>query len=93
MTEKLEQINFLIEKLKDLHNKFDNIEIRYEYREKTKSHIIEIKPFELYNDIEYIDSEIIIENEFEKLFPEENIIFISDKSLTCIEEDKIIFKK
>jgi hypothetical protein len=48
---------------------------------------------ELYNDIEYIDSEIIIENEFEKLFPEENIIFISDKSLTCIEEDKIIFKK
>ena len=77
---------FIQKELKLLASWFSEAKIRYEYRENTHSHIIEITPLNFYeNDESYRQEEAGIENEFEKLFPAENIVFISENSLTEIK--------
>jgi len=74
-------------KLRLLASKYCEVQIRYEYRANTGSHIIEIIPlsfFEENND--YLIEEAQIEDEFERLFPKENIVFISEGSLTSIKD-------
>lgn len=78
---------FIQNELKLLASRFSEAKIRYEYRENTHSHIIEITPLNFYeNDESYRQEEARIENEFEKLFPAENIVFISEGSLTEIQK-------
>ncbi|SFD92400.1 hypothetical protein [Thermophagus xiamenensis] len=77
---------FIKKRLQFLASKFSEAKIRYEYRENTHSHIIEIIPLNLYeNNEDYLLEETRIEDEFEELFPTENIIFISENSLTEIK--------
>ncbi len=78
--------DFIEEKLRLLASKFKEIHIRYEHRVITRSHLIEIIPLSFYEENEsYFEEEANIEDEFEKLFPEENIVFISEGSLTEIK--------
>ena len=78
---------FITEKLKELFELFENIQIRYEYRNSTNSHIIEIKPKSLFEEDEaYMEMEADLEKEFEQLFPSENIVFISEGSITEIKD-------
>lgn len=77
-----EFINIKIEYLK---SKFKDITIKYQYKLTTNTHIIHISPLSLYeNNIEYLFEEEDIENEFMKLFPTEELLFISEDSLTEI---------
>ncbi len=77
---------FLKDKLKKLYDTFSNIKIRYEYKLNTCSHLIEILPLSFFeNNEEYVILEAEIEAEFETIFPDENIIFISEDSLSEIE--------
>jgi len=77
---------FIKDKLDCLYAKFNNIKIRYEYRANTYSHLIEILPFSFYEqDEEYMVIESKIEEEFESKFPDENILFISEGSLSEIK--------
>jgi len=72
-------------KLRSLASKYCEVQIRYEYRVITKSHLIEIIPLSFFEkNKDYIADEAEIEDEFEKLFPNENIVFISEDSLTEI---------
>lgn len=65
--------------------KFKDIEIKYQYKITTNTHIIKILPLSLYeNNIEYIMEEEDIENEFTELYPFEELLFISDDSLIQI---------
>lgn len=90
---------FLEKKLEELFSKFEEIKIRYEYMANTRSHIVEIMPFSLFEENkDYLVEETNIEDEFELLFPTENIVFISEGSLTEIKNadielgyDKILF--
>ena len=75
---------FLRKKLTELSFKFDDIKIRYEYRQNTKSHIVEIIPLSVYNNSEYMMVENELEDEFEQLFFNEEIVFVSENSLTEI---------
>ncbi len=76
---------FIKTKLNELYTKFSDIRIRYEYRANTYSHLIEIIPFNFFEENEeYITIESKIEEDFENMFPNENILFISDGSLTEI---------
>jgi hypothetical protein len=78
---------FIEKNLRSLALKFDEAKIRYEYRESTQSHIIEVVPLNFYEKNEsYMEEEDRIEDEFEELFPTENIIFISEESLTEINK-------
>ncbi|OIP05777.1 MAG: hypothetical protein AUJ97_00150 [Bacteroidetes bacterium CG2_30_32_10] len=76
---------FIEAKLNELYNKFSDIKIRYEYRANTFSHLIEIIPIGFFEGNEdYIILEAEIEDEFEASFPDENIVFISEGSLSEI---------
>ena len=81
---------FLEKKLKELASKFEEVKIRYEYRANTQSHIIEIIPLVFFQENEiYLIEEANIESEFEARYPMENIIFISEGSLTEINNADI----
>ncbi|NQU85751.1 MAG: hypothetical protein HQ541_08325 [Mariniphaga sp.] len=92
--------DFLIEKLKQLAEKIEEIQIRYEFRNSTQSHLVEIIPLRIFEENEaYMQEEAKLEAEFEQLYPTEEIIFISEGSLTEIITaelelgyDKIRFK-
>lgn len=79
--------DYIEEKLTLLAKKFIDIQIRYEYRANTRSHLIEIIPLSFFEEDEaYFKEESAIEDEFEQLFPSENIVFISEGSLTVIKK-------
>ena len=84
---------FLRNNLNKIFLKLDNVEISYEFRGLSNTHIIEVKPNSIYsNCIEYIDMEIELEEEFMMKFPEEEILFISEESLTSIEMPLFVLK-
>lgn len=81
----MKSIEFLESKLNDLYKKFSDIKIRYEYRANTVSHLIEVIPLSFFEgNEEYMACEFSIEEEFENRFPNENIVFISEDSLSEI---------
>lgn len=82
---------FLIEKLTEISSKFEDVKIRYEYRKNTYSHIVEVIPLAIFDsDEEYMMAEASLEDEFEALFPKEDIVFISEGSLTEIESPDLL---
>ena len=84
--------DFIEEKLRILASKFIDIQIRYEYRVNTNSHLIEIIPLSFFEGNEsYFEEETKLEDEFEQLFPSENIVFISEGSLTVIKKADLEF--
>lgn len=83
---------FLINRLNTLGLIFSNVKIRYEYREYNKSHIIEVIPINFYETSkEYMKAEIELEKSFERLFPNEEIVFVSEGSLTEIRNPEFEF--
>jgi len=79
--------DFLIEKLRELSSKYEEVKIRYEYRANTQSHIIEIIPLSFFDkNAEYLLDEANIERQFEELYPFDNIVFISEGSLIEIRK-------
>ena len=83
---------FLIDNLNRLSELFSEIHIRYEIR--NNKHIIEIVPvFVFENDENYLKAEVVLEKQFEQLFPDEEIVFISEDSLTQIKNAEYEFGK
>lgn len=84
--------DFLIEQLNSLSVMFPDVCIKYEHRKNTNSHIIEVKPVSVFeNNEDYIRAEINLEESFEKKFPNEDLIFISENSLTKINDPEYTF--
>lgn len=78
---------FLIEKLRELSSKYEEVKIRYEYRANTQSHLVEIIPLSFFEkNAAYLIDESSIEEQFEALYPMESIVFISEGSLTEIKK-------
>jgi hypothetical protein len=85
----MKSTEFIKKKLYELHKKFNNIKFRYEYRKNTYSHLIEVTPFDFFKENkEYINEEILFQEEFEELFPNEIILFISEGFLTEIKKSE-----
>jgi len=74
---------FIKEKLKEIKKQFPNITFKYEQTIDVNK--IKVTPVELFDSDDYIEVEEKLSNEFEELFPNEEILFISDNSLTEIE--------
>lgn len=84
---------FLKSSLKRIFLELDNIEIAYEFRLSSNTHIVEVKPNSVYTDChKYIDKEIELEDAFSKKFPEEELLFITENSLTQIKSPEFVFK-
>ncbi len=83
---------FLINSLNSLSVFFPEIHIRYEIR--NNKNIVEVIPISVFeNDEIYLKTEQLLEKEFERLFPNEDIIFISEDSLTKIKNAEYEFGK
>lgn len=82
---------FLFERLTQMSLRFEDVKIRYEFRRNTNSHIVEVIPLAIFksND-EYLVAETDLEDEFESLFPMEDIVFISEDSLTEINNPDLL---
>ena len=79
--------DFIIGKLRELSSKYAEVKIRYEYRTNTLSHIVEIIPLSFFEgNLEYLADEAELEDQFEQAFPLENIVFVSEDSLTEIRK-------
>ena len=80
-----ESQKYLKEKLTELADKFEEISIRYQFDEKDKTHIVEITPVDIFaSDEAYQKDEGKISYKFDKKFYPENVLFISENSLTQI---------
>ena len=77
-------IDFIINELKSLHNKFTSSNIRYEFSNSSNTHLIEVTPLEFYNSDSYMECELDLEDNFFRNYPSEDLIFISDQSLSKI---------
>jgi len=77
--------DFLKDKLKSIAQKYEDIKIRCEFRLNTNTYLIKIIPTGLFEtNEEYIQDEINLEIEFEELFPQDEILFITEGSLNEI---------
>ncbi|ENA1802815.1 hypothetical protein ABF179_002227 [Flavobacterium psychrophilum] len=82
----LTSIDFIIKELKSLHNKFTNSNIRYEFCKSSNTHLVEVTPFEFYNSETYMEAELDFEDLFSDNFPNEDLVFISEQSLSKISD-------
>jgi hypothetical protein len=81
----MESIKFLTERLKELHTSLPYLQIKYEFRHNINTHIIEVKPAQFYEeDNKYIERQIELEDTFESLFPEDEILFMTENVLVQI---------
>ncbi len=77
--------DFLYSRLSDISLNFPDLCIRYEYQSDRRRHLIEVLPsLVFHNDLDYMKAESELESDFERLFPEEEVIFISADSLLSI---------
>lgn len=84
---------FLISGLRKIFLKLDNVEISYEFRDCSQTHIIEVKPNSIYKTCEkYITEEIELEDSFYENFPNETMLFITEDSLTKIKSPDLVLK-
>jgi hypothetical protein len=79
------------DELQLLFSLIEGIEIRYEFKKSISTHFIEVKPLDLFNSNDlYIEKEIELEDKFSKLFPNEDLVFISQDSLSKIDNPDLI---
>lgn len=72
--------------LEATHKVFPSILFRCEFRYYNNTFVIEVMPIEMYNDKEYEILEYNFTKEFETLYPEYSVLFISTDSLTEIKD-------
>lgn len=87
----MNSIDLIKDELQLLFSLIDGIEIRYEFKKSISTHFIEVKPLDLFNTNNlYIEKEIELEDKFSKLFPNENLVFISQDSVSKIDNPDLI---
>ncbi len=83
--------NFIYTELSLFVKRFAKARVRYEYDQNALVHTIEVLPNEIYNlDKDYIEWENDFFGRFVKLFPTENICFISDDAQVGINIPELV---
>lgn len=78
--------DYIRQELTRIWNSFPEVQFRYEFKIHTNTHVIEVIPVSFFEENEeYLRLESDFEFEFEQIFPEEEILFISEGSLTEIQ--------
>jgi len=76
--------DFIQRKLKQWYQNIEDIKIRYEFRPNIKTHIIEVLPIELCHNEDYMILEIELLEEFNNIYLNEEILFITKGGLNEI---------
>ena len=87
----MHSVDLITRELNDISNTIEGIEIRYEFDKLNLIHLVEVKPLNLFeNNSIYLEREIQLEDKFFELFPKENLVFISEDSLSKIENPDLV---
>ncbi|HLN72328.1 MAG TPA: hypothetical protein VK205_03480 [Prolixibacteraceae bacterium] len=79
--------DFVEEKLRFLISIFKGVHIKYKYMPVQRSHLVEVIPAEfMQGNEDYFKEEAQIIEEFDQLFPDESIDFISNDSDITIDK-------
>ncbi|GHV67922.1 hypothetical protein FACS1894199_14330 [Bacteroidia bacterium] len=82
---------YLIEKLNEIHRRFRNLSIKYQYCFNSNMHIVEVLPLCEYKDnAEYIEMESNLTFEFDNKFFPESVLFVSADSLTKVSAPQFV---
>jgi len=82
---------YLKDRLTEIINLFPGMTFKYQYDHDNLTHIIEVEPLEIYeNNIDYVNQEANLINDFEIKFELETILFISEKSLSKITKPDFV---
>ena len=77
--------SFIIDNLKKIHALLKSVSLKYEYDKYSMMHIVEVMPLETYEKKEsYINQEIDLTNQLADKYPTEEILFVSEDSLTKV---------
>ena len=60
----MNSVEFVLDQIKELHSKFKNSTIRYEFNYNTAIHFIEVTPKDFYESADYMECEIKFEDCF-----------------------------
>lgn len=80
----MNSVEFLKNRLSVLFNEFDIQSIRYELIENRKIHLIEVIPDVLLRNEDFAIANLDLDDEFCYLYPSEELIFLSAKSLNKV---------
>lgn len=84
---------YIIQNLNNLIEELPELNARYKVDSNHRTHIIEISPAAMfYDNQDYREQELRMEDEFENSFAEENILFITTDSLNTIDNADFEFR-
>ncbi len=84
------QLNFIIKSIDRISDKFSNLSIRFGYGVLTYMHIIEIDSENVFDDHEFRLMEFEIIDEFNQLFPDDDLLITSSKNYILNENVKYV---
>ncbi len=77
---------FITNNLKQLAEKYPSVRFSYAYRSVSKTHVVQVEPRAFFeSDRAYLEDEYLLETAFNKMFPGEDILFISSGSLMQLD--------
>jgi hypothetical protein len=84
---------YIDDKLHELVEKFPEVTLQYEFDELNETHIVEVLPQSVYdkNNL-YKEAEGDLTFEFDQMFFPEEIMFVSEDSLTRVKKPQKTFK-
>lgn len=84
--------DFIKARLNELRNIFPELSFKYKFNPNTSTHIIDVRPLDCYKENpDYIKYEADFGFEFDNRFYPETVLFVSEDSLTQINNPEFVF--
>ena len=84
--------DFIKARLNELRNIFSQLSFKYKFNPNTSTHVVDVRPLDCYTENpDYIKYEADFGYEFDNIFYPETILFISEDSLTQIDNPEFVF--
>ena len=84
--------DFIKARLNELRNIFPELSFKYKFNPNTSTHIVDVRPLDCYKENpDYIKYEADFGFEFDNRFYPETILFVSEDSLTQINNPEFVF--
>ena len=83
-------INFFKTAFEKIQSIFPQARLEYEYKDFSETHFVKVTPSEIYDQDSYIDLECEIQGEFKELEPDGALCFITEETLTEINNPALV---
>lgn len=84
--------DFIKARLNEIRNIFPELSFKYKFNSNTSTHIVDVRPLNCYQkNQDYIKYEAEFGFEFDNRFYPETVLFVSEDSLTQIDNPEFVF--